>query len=113
VVVQLIGIFETYFDRFLVLQPGLPLILALWSLGTYCFKNFEVFPYLAITSPVKRCGKTRLEEILTLLCHNPRFAVGLTPATLFRSIEKSGPEMCATVFPDTCAVLLGNSRNAL
>ena len=52
------------------------------------FDCFDAFPYLAITSPTKRCGKTRLAEIIGLLSRNGLRTVGATPAAIFRMIQK-------------------------
>ena len=45
---------EHHFQRFIVLDDGLPLVLALWSLATHVYDCFDAFPYPAITSPTKR-----------------------------------------------------------
>lgn len=84
---------EQHFRRYLAIDPRLPFVLALWSLATFLFECFDAFPYLAITSPAKRCGKTRLAELLELVCANPLRTVGITPAALFRIIEKQKPSL--------------------
>jgi hypothetical protein len=57
-------------------------------MATYVFKMFTYFPYLAINSPTRGCGKSLLEQILSELAWN---ATGLqtdpTPASLFRDID--------------------------
>ena len=62
---------EALFSRFLALSLGLALVLALWSVATHLYELFDAFPYLAITSPTKRCGKTRVWELLGLVCFRP------------------------------------------
>lgn len=86
---------ERHFERYAALPPGLPLVLALWSLATHLFDIFDAFPYLAITSPTKRCGKTRVAELLELVCAKPRRTVGISPAALFRLTEKEQPTWIA------------------
>jgi len=65
-----------------------PTLLAAWVMATYVFKMFTYFPYLAINSPTRGCGKSLLEQILSELAWN---ATGLqtdpTPASLFRDID--------------------------
>jgi hypothetical protein len=61
---QMLKDLEEYFSRYSALPPHLPLVLVLWSVGTYLFDGFDCYPYLAITSPTKRCGKTRTAELL-------------------------------------------------
>jgi hypothetical protein len=82
---------ETLFLDYLILPEGVPFVAALWTIGTRLFKVFDCFPYLAVTSPAKRCGKTRFAELLELLCANPLMGVNLSEAALFRSIESDSP----------------------
>ncbi len=86
-----VRLLESLFLDYLVLPDGVPFVAALWSIGTYIFKSFDAFPYLTVTSPVKRCGKTRLAEVLELLCSHPLMSVSITEAALFRSIESDQP----------------------
>jgi hypothetical protein len=44
-----------------------PLLIATWILATYVHERFQYFAILWITSPVLRCGKTRLIDILDQL----------------------------------------------
>jgi hypothetical protein len=99
---------EQHFKRHAVLSPGMPLVLALWSLATHLFKQFDCFPYLAITSPTKRCGKTRIAELLGFVCANPLRTVGITSAALFRTIEDKHP----TLLIDEAEVLRGRDERA-
>lgn len=78
---------ECLFSRFLALTPGLPLVLALWSIATHLHEHFDAFPYLAITSPTRRCGKTRLCELLGLVCFRPLPTVSISSAALYRLLR--------------------------
>lgn len=89
----IVGALEEHFRRYLAIDPRLPLVLALWALATYLFQCFDACSYLAITSPTKRCGKTRVAELLELVCAKSRRTVGITPAALFRVIEKEEPTL--------------------
>src|SRR5271168_3705825 len=84
---ELVSTLENTFRKYMALDPGLPLVLALWTLATHLFDCFDAFPYLAITSPTKRCGKTRLAEIVGLLARNGQRLVGATQAAIFRTIQ--------------------------
>jgi hypothetical protein len=99
---------ERHFERYAVLPPGLPLVLALWGLATHLFDCFDAFPYLAITSPTKRCGKTRVAELLEMVCLNPLRAVGISVAALFRTIEAKKP----TLIIDEAESLRGKGERA-
>lgn len=87
----LVGLLEDFLARYVVLPSGLALVLALWIMGTHIFEAFDVFPYLCVTSPVKRSGKTRLAEILELLCPRVINSVNITEAALFRTVDESKP----------------------
>lgn len=105
---QLLEELEKYFNRYAVLSPGLPLTLALWSVATHLFESFDCFPYLAVTSPAKRCGKTRVAELLEFLCANPLRTVGITAAALFRTIASKKP----TLLIDEAEALRGRDERA-
>jgi len=64
---------------------------SLWCLLTYCYNAFRILPVLEIKSPEKRCGKTRLLEVLSALAYRAFPSSNLTPATVYRVIEKCRP----------------------
>src|SRR5579863_8197604 len=99
---------ESFINRFVVLPPATTLPLALWCVSTHLFEQFEAFPYLAVLSPLKRCGKTRLTEIIELVAANPRMTVNISEAALFRLIEGSAP----TLILDEAEALSGKSERA-
>jgi hypothetical protein len=66
---------------------------ALWALYAHCFDAFEVAPLLGVTSPVKRCAKTRLTELVARLVPRPLSVANLTPAAAFRAIERYRPTL--------------------
>jgi DNA primase (bacterial type) len=61
-------------------------LLAVWIMQTYVFMVFDQLPYLALVG-TKRAGKTRLFELLEMLCFNAKLASSVTDAYLFRSVE--------------------------
>lgn len=67
--------------------------LALWTLYTYGFENFEFSPRLAITSPEKRCGKSTLLIMLEILAHKPLSASNISTASIYRVIEAEQPTL--------------------
>ncbi len=99
---------ERLFQRYAALSPGLPLVLALWSIAAHMFAVFDAFPYLAITSPTRRCGKTRVAELLELVCPNPLRTVGISTAALFRTIQAKKPAFII----DEAESLRGKSERA-
>src|SRR5262245_38095521 len=81
------------FARFLSLSSGGSETLALWTLQTYAHNVAEVSPILAITSPEKRCGKSRVLQILGSLVPRPLLTANLTVAGVFRTIEEFHPTL--------------------
>ena len=79
--------------RFVVVTPEQADVLALYVLHTHAFAAFEVTPYLHVTAPTMRAGKTRLLEVLRTLVARPRVAANLTDAVLFRVIHKEQPTL--------------------
>jgi len=79
------------FPRYLALPKHANIALALWVLHAYTFSAWFTSPFLAITSPAKRCGKTLLLIVLGALVPRRLFASNVTPAVLFRTIEKYSP----------------------
>lgn len=79
--------------RRVILPEGAAEAITAWLLLTYCHTAFNVLPLLGITSPTKRCGKTTLIEILQGLAEKGLAASSLTPAAVFRTIEKYTPTL--------------------
>src|SRR5947209_5194314 len=46
-------------------------VVALWIVHTFAFEAAQTTPYLHLTSPERRCGKTLLLELLELLVARP------------------------------------------
>jgi hypothetical protein len=66
-------------------DPRTPLLLALWVLGTYVYKEFIYYGYLWVTSAVRGSGKTLLLDILSEVSADcPGRLSNLTEASLFR-----------------------------
>ncbi len=82
---------EAYFKRFAVYpKAALPLLLAIWTLGTYLYRVFEYYAYLVLRSPQKRCGKSRVEDLLSLVAFNAsNRETRPTEASIFRGPSKN------------------------
>lgn len=61
--------------------------IVLWSLSTFGYNNYRIFPRLALISPERRCGKTTTLEVISTLCKMSLSSSNLTPATLIRLRE--------------------------
>lgn len=80
--------------RYVVL-PGqhAEVAVSLWVAYTWVFDTFDRAPYLVIKSPTKRCGKTRVLEILELVVRQPWRVVQPSEAVLFRRIHSDRPTL--------------------
>lgn len=106
----LIADIETYLADYATLAEQRYLLpLALWTVGTFMFTEFDAFPYLVITSDTKRSGKTRLAELLGFACSNPRMFAAMTGPTFYRSIEQEKP----TIFFDEAETMSGESASIM
>ena len=68
-----------------------PLLIATWILGSYTYDTFTFYGYLWVNSPVKRCGKSLLEDLLSNLCYEatPRLS-NLSESSIFRLADEGG-----------------------
>jgi hypothetical protein len=67
--------------------------LALFTLHTWTIEAAHATPYIAIVSPEKQSGKTKLLEVLELLVRQPWRTASCTEAAMFRKIEQSTPTL--------------------
>jgi hypothetical protein len=63
----------------------------LWIAATHALPAFECAPRLVTTSPEKRCGKTRLLDVIKHTCHRPLATADATVAAIFRSLDGKHP----------------------
>jgi Protein of unknown function (DUF3631) len=90
---QLLDDVAAFLRRFVSLPAAACIAVALWIVMTHAVDAFDTAVYLAITSPEKRSGKTRLLEILELLVSNPWLTGRVTAACLVRKIEAQQPSL--------------------
>ncbi|UED85031.1 DUF3631 domain-containing protein [Streptomyces profundus] len=81
---------------------------ALWVAATHLQAAWQHAPRLAVVGPAKRCGKSRLLDVLTETVHAPVITVNSTPAAVFRSITEEPP----TLLVDEADTLFGTPRVA-
>ena len=79
--------------RYIALTAAEADVIALWIVHTHAFGAAETTPYLAITSAEKRCGKSRLLELLELLVAGPWLTGSVSAAVLFRTIHETHPTL--------------------
>jgi len=79
--------------KYVVLGEDELTAVTLWTVHTWLFDEFDVTPYLAVTSPEKRSGKTRLLDVLERLVARPWRAVAPSDAVVYRKIEADHPTL--------------------
>lgn len=84
---------ESFLARFVALPPNAAPMLAAFTVATHAQDAFDVAPYVALLSPTFQCGKTRLLEVLDLLVARSWFTGLVTPAVLFRKLERDRPAL--------------------
>ena len=90
---DLVGALKALFERFLVLPDGVSSMLPFWVLHTYAMDVFYYTPRLCIYSPVPRCGKTQLLQLLEMTVNRPLNVAGITASGVFRCIDAMHPTL--------------------
>jgi putative DNA primase/helicase len=78
---------------FVVCEPETALAASLWAAMTWFMDEVNIAPLAVITAPEKRCGKTQLLSILGKISYRPLPSSNVTPAAMFRSIDKWHPTL--------------------
>jgi hypothetical protein len=85
-------------------QPGQAEAVALWGLHTHAIAAFESTPRLAVLSPEKQSGKTRVLEVLHLVCRNATHNPNMTASYLFHVVDLR----CPTLLVDEVDTIFGH-----
>jgi putative DNA primase/helicase len=80
--------------KYVILPAHAALTIALWIFRAHCDDAFNISPRLAVLSPVKRCGKTTLLELLGKLVPRSLPTSNVTASVIFRAVEKLHPTLC-------------------
>ncbi|MEV0266051.1 DUF3631 domain-containing protein [Streptomyces sp. NPDC050617] len=65
----------------------------LWVAATHIQTALQHAPRLAVMSPTKGCGKSRVLDVLYETVHDPMMTVNTSPAVIFRTIGKIPPTL--------------------
>ncbi len=95
---KLLDRIEERFRRYVVVDEHAYPILTVWVALTYVFECFDVCPLLFLRSPVKRCGKTTLLDVLDCLVSKPLGTSNITAAGAFRAIDTEKPTLLIDEF---------------
>ena len=91
---ELLADVEAVLTRFVIFpNPATATAVALWVLFTHVADECHVSPYLEVTSATKRAGKSRLFEVLKLLCARAWLLSSVSEAALFRKIDRDHPTL--------------------
>jgi hypothetical protein len=102
---------ERFAGRFLAFPTSHHLIVViLWIVHTWAVKAFYVTPRLVLDSPEPGSGKTRVLEVLALLCRAAKLTLSTTTAALYRRIAAAG-EQPPTVLQDEADAVFGRTSN--
>jgi hypothetical protein len=94
--------------RYVVFPSGQAAVAAtLWASASHGQPAWEHATRLVCKSPLKRCGKTRLLDVLEALGHNVLPTANISPAALVRSIGESDPP---TLLLDEADTIFGRRR---
>jgi hypothetical protein len=63
----------------------------LWTAATHAQAAWQHATRLHLTSPVKRCGKSRLLDLISATCYQPIITVNISPAAMVRVIGDDDP----------------------
>jgi hypothetical protein len=99
---------EQFISGFVVLPPYALLAIVLWAIATNVFEIFDAFPFLILSSPAPRCGKTRTLEVLELIVARPKRTANVSEAALFRLADSAHP----TFLLDEQETLSGKTERA-
>ena len=81
--------------------------MALWIAATHAQAAWQHAPRLVIRAPVKRCGKSRLLDIVEGTCHAPLITVNASPAAVYRAIGTDTPP---TLLVDEADTIFGGKN---
>jgi phage/plasmid primase-like uncharacterized protein len=95
--------------RFVIMTEAQARAVALWIIHTYAILGADATPYLDVSSPEMRSGKTRLLEILQLLVALAWYTGRVTAAVLTRKIDAEAP---ALLLDESDTAFSGNKEYA-
>lgn len=107
--VEVLEAVVAFIRRFVVMPEPAAVLCGLWTLHAHAIEAADVTPYLIVTSPEKRSGKSRLLEVLKLIVPGPFHAVLPSEAVLFRTISAGG---CTLLMDEADAFFHANAGPA-
>ena len=104
---ELLDLAHAYQGRYMVFpSPEAADAVVLYAAATHAVDRLHQASRLVIKSPLPRCGKSRLLEVLRPLIHRPLATVNISAAALVRSITPTSPP---TLMFDEADTLFGKN----
>jgi hypothetical protein len=104
----ILGRLHAVLTRYVILPSDEAAIaVALWIAATHAQPAWAHAPRLVIRAPVKRCGKSRLLDIVEGTCHAPLITVNASPAAVYRAIGTGTPP---TLLVDEADTIFGGKN---
>jgi hypothetical protein len=94
-------------DRFVICEPETTTAATLWAVMTWVLDSVNTAPLAVITAPTKGCGKTVMLSVIGKMVRRSLPTSSITPAALFRTIEKWQPTM---MIDEADAFMRGNEE---
>ncbi|MFF9096323.1 DUF3631 domain-containing protein [Streptomyces sp. NPDC014802] len=106
---QLLDELREAIARYVVLPSSAALTaVTLWVAATHIQPALQHAPRLAVVGPAKRCGKSRLLDVITETVREPLITVNTSPAVVFRAIGDDPP----TLLVDEADTIFGSIKAA-
>ncbi|WP_433298963.1 DUF3631 domain-containing protein [Actinoplanes sp. CA-030573] len=94
--------------RYVILpSPEATDAVVLWIAATHAISAWAHAPRLVIRAPEKRCGKSRLLDVVEGTCRNPLMTVNASTAAVYRSIGNDDPP---TLLVDEADTIFGGKQ---
>jgi Protein of unknown function (DUF3631) len=104
----ILGELHDILTRYVILPSAEAVIaVALWIAATHAQASWAHAPRLVIRAPEKRCGKSRLLDVVEGTCHAPLITVNATPAAVYRAI---GGDIPPTLLVDEADTIFGGKN---
>ena len=104
---QLLSELQATYKQYAILPEGADVVLALWTLGTYCYNAFRIYPMIGLTSPTYRCGKSTVMSLLQALTNKSLLSSNISPAAIYRVAELCKPTL---LIDEGCTFINGNDE---
>jgi hypothetical protein len=104
----ILGQLYTALTRYVILPSAEAAVaVVLWIAASHAQAAWQHAPRLVIRAPEKRCGKSRLLDIVEGTCHAPLITVNASPAAVYRAIGTDTPP---TLLVDEADTIFGGKN---